>query len=211
MAWFLAALAFAAAMAFTLWRRTRQTTNPFSGLDELFDGGLAQAGLSVGTYRYEGTYQGRFFQLLTVVDTLAVRKLPSLWLMATRPEPMPVAATFDLVMRPSGPTTFSTFDFLPHTLPRPSGFPEEAVIRSNEAGAIYPAEQVRSHMADFAKARGKELLVSPKGVRIVVQAAEADRARYGVLRQADFGEARVGPEMVRPLLDMLIAIEDALK
>ena len=43
-----------------------------------------------------------------------------------------------------------------------------------------------NHLDVFQNGRGKEFLISPKGLRIVVQLAEGDRARYGVFREANF-------------------------
>ena len=38
---------------------------------------------------------------------------PLCWLLVTIPTPLPLHGTFDLMMRPAGPTTFSNFDHLP--------------------------------------------------------------------------------------------------
>ncbi|MFM7083862.1 MAG: hypothetical protein ACKOW3_02500 [Hyphomicrobium sp.] len=43
-----------------------------------------------------------------------------------------------------------------------------------------------------------------KGLRIVTLLAEGDRARYGVYRQAEFGQATANPNYVRQQLDLLI-------
>jgi hypothetical protein len=56
----------------------------------------------------------------------------------------------------------------------------------------------------------KELLITPKGLRMVVQMAEADRARYGVFRQADFGEVTLEAALLRDILDRLIALRAAI-
>lgn len=62
----------------------------------------------------------------------------------------------------------------------------------------------------FADPHAKELLITPKGVRIVWQLAEAERGRYGVFRQVEFGEVRLAPDLLRAILDRLIAIEQAI-
>ena len=56
----------------------------------------------------------------------------------------------------------------------------------------------------------KELLISPRGLRLVLQMAEADRARYGVFRQADFGEAVLEASMLQDMLVQLAAIRRAI-
>src|SRR5262249_46283292 len=78
-----------------------------------------------------GRYHDFAVRLHPVIDTLAIRKLPSLWLLATIPEPLPLKATFDLMMRPAGPTTFSNFDRLPVTLERAPDLPLHAIVRTD--------------------------------------------------------------------------------
>lgn len=211
-------IAVAALLAFRFWRyvqgrRERAAATPgqlFGEIVPLLEHPRLAAGEAIGTWQVTGAYRGHAFQLKAVTDTLAVRKLPSLWLMVTLPSPQPVSATFDLMMRPQGPSTFSNFDFLDHTLPTPPGFPEDAVIRSDQTAAAFPADAVRREMASFQALRGKEVLVSPKGLRIVLQAGEADRARYGVFREADFGDRRIPARHAREAMDMLLTISEKL-
>ena len=57
----------------------------------------------------------------------------------------------------------------------------------------FPLDDSIVHLSLFADGRAKELLVTPNGVRFVWLLAEADRARYGVFRQAEFGDAALHP------------------
>jgi hypothetical protein len=165
---------------------------------------------TVGVHGWSGTWQGRAVQVRTIVDTLAVRKLPSVWLSVTLAGPVPVPGTLDVMLRPAGPTTFSRFDDLAVTLPTPAGWPDEAVVRS-ESQAAAGALAALGHPALLAEARLKELLVTPNGVRAVAILAEADRARYGVFRQADFGGGECpDPKLLRRLLDGLGDVRRAL-
>ena len=156
--------------------------------------------------RLSGTYGGFPVQIYPLVDTLATRRLPALWLMVTLQDKLPVKAHFDLMMRPAGPTTFSNFDHLPHTLGHQEGFPEQAVIRTDNDEDVLPASLIVPHLEPFFGPRAKELLITQGGLRIVWLLAEAERARYGVLRQAEFGEVQIEGLLVRDLLDRLIAI-----
>lgn len=157
-----------------------------------------------------GKYHGLGVRLYPVVDTLAVRKLPSLWLLATIAEPLPVAGTFDLMMRPAGPTTFSNFDRLPVTLEGLPDLPLYAVVRTDDPQHVLPYHVVAPHLGVFREPWAKELLITPKGCRIVWQVAEADRVRYGVFRQAEFGEVTLDPELVRDLLDHLLSLRKSI-
>ncbi len=142
-----------------------------------------------GFPRMSATYRGFPVQIYPLVDTLATRRLPALWLMVTLQDKLPVKAHFDLMMRPAGPTTFSNFDHLPHTLDPQEGFPEQAVIRTDDAEDVLPASLIAPHIEPFFGPRAKELLITQNGLRIVWLLAEAERARYGVLRQAEFGRS----------------------
>ncbi|HUQ35436.1 MAG TPA: hypothetical protein VM144_03570 [Aestuariivirga sp.] len=156
--------------------------------------------------RLSGTYRGFPVQIYPLVDTLATRRLPALWLMVTLQDKLPVIAHFDLMMRPAGPTTFSNFDHLPHTLDRQEGFPEQAVIRTDNAEGVLRASLLEPHLEPFFGPRAKELLITQNGLRIVWLLAEAERVRYGVLRQAEFGQVQIEGQLARDILDRLIAI-----
>ena len=116
-----------------------------------------------------------------------------------------------MMMRPSGPATFSNFDFLPETLATPAGFPEHAVIRSDVAKPDISAEVFRPHLGLFFERWGKEFLLNAKGLRIVIQAAEAERSRYVVMRDAQFGDIRIDADLARRCLDELIDLNEELK
>src|SRR5690349_20394593 len=47
--------------------------------------------------RLSGTYRGFPVQIYPLVDTLATRRLPALWLMVTLQDKLPVKARFDLM------------------------------------------------------------------------------------------------------------------
>jgi len=164
----------------------------------------------VGYPQLVGRYRGHVVQVRPVVDTLAIRKLPSLWLLVTIPEPLPVRATLDLMMRPAGPTTFSNFDHLPVTLERLPDFPEFGVVRTNDPQHVLPAHVIAPHLDLFQDKHAKELLITPKGVRLVWQIAEGDRTQYGIFRQAEFGDPRLAPELLAAILDRLISIRQAI-
>jgi hypothetical protein len=159
---------------------------------------------SLGYPRLVGRYRDMPVQVLPVVDTLPVRRLPALWLLVTLQSPLPVTGRFDLMMRPTAPTTFSNFDLLPITLPRHPDFPRDAVVRTDDEDHVLPAHIIAPHLQVFEDSRAKELLITPNGVRIVWLLAEANRARYGVFREADFGDADLDPDLLRSLLQRLV-------
>ena len=182
----------------------------FASVKSLFVSPLLTAGEAAGTQQLEGIYAGQAFQLKTIVDTLAVRKLPSLWLMVTLPCAVPVKAKLDIMLRPAGVTSFSNFDFLDHTIKSPVGFPEFAVLRSDKLAGYADLTIIKHHIGIFSNPKFKELLITPQGLRLVLQVAEASRAHYGVLRDARFGEVSIDRTIVQDALKTLLALRAAL-
>ena len=177
----------------------------FDAVKPLFTGGL-KAIAPHGFARLSASYRGQPFDLQALPDTLTFRKLPALWLMVTLPAPMPVRATFDLMMRPGGGETFSHFARLPVQVAPPAFCPPEAQIRTDDGAGLPPEAVLRRHLGLFALDRAKELVISPRGLRIVWLAEEADRTRYLMFRDAEMGTVPLAPEVLQPLLDCLIAL-----
>ena len=176
----------------------------------VIDNPVEMANDAAGVVTFAGSWNGERVQVRTIVDTLATRKLPARWLSVTVTEKVDVPGTFDMMMRPASATTFSNFDHLDHTLARPAGFPPEAVVRTNRRGVRFPMDVIAGHLDIFAEGRAKELLVTPNGVRIVWLLAEADRARYGVFRQAAFGDAKLDPALIERLLRAATGLRAAI-
>ena len=209
------AIVTAGLVALLFWQYLREDTKRadqgrvlFERVFSVFENPEVQRGTTAGVWTLVGRYRDHDFQLKTVVDTLATRKLPSLWLMVTLPEPQPVLETTNMMMRAAGVTSFSNFDFLPHTLSLPQGFPEQATVRSD---AVMPSDVLSlmaHHLEIFHHGRGKEFLISPKGLRIVMQLAEGDRARYGVFREANFGGSSIDVEVASQIMDTLVNLRN---
>jgi hypothetical protein len=205
-------------VAALLWRRWRRDTSRrdatpqrlFGPVLGLFTHAVLEQTSTPGYPRLRGTFSGVPVQVWPVVDTLAVRRLPALWLLVTIQTPLPVKAKLDLMMRPAGPSTFSNFDLLPHTLPTPPGLPDVAVLRTDDVASAPPSQWLSGHLDVFENTRAKELLVTPQGLRFVWLLAEAERARYGVFRQAEFGDVAIDPAMLDDLLKRLLRLREAI-
>lgn len=162
---------------------------------------------ATGFPRLAGQYRGHGCDLQAVPDTLTFRKLPALWVLVTIPDPVPVRATLDLMIRPTGLEPFSAFGRLSHDIAVPEGFPENCAIRTDDPGGLFSPEVLRPHLALFDDAGVKELVISPKGVRIVFLAEEADRSRYLIFRDAEMGRVPLAPDRVSDALDRLLIIK----
>ncbi len=159
-----------------------------------------------GFPRLAGRYGGVDFDLRAVPDTLTFRKLPALWVLVTLPCPLPLRAKLDLMMRSTGLETFSNFHTLPEQIAAPPGFPEEITIRTDDRHALPPDSLLREHLDLFDNPAVKELVLSPKGLRITLLAEEANRGRYLIFRDAEVGVTPLPPGRLAPYLDKLVAI-----
>ena len=196
-------------LALRLIRETRarnaSRAGYFGAVKPLFDGGETRL-QPTGFPRMTGRRDGLAFDLQAIPDTLTFRKLPALWVLVTLPEALPVQATLDLLARPSGNEPFTRFATLPQSLPTPPDLPKEIAIRSDDATGIPPPDLLARHADLFGDPRVKELVLSPKGLRIVILAEEADRSRYLIFREAEMGRTPLAPARLQPVLDRLAAI-----
>ena len=215
---FLALLAAIAGTGFlyTLTRNIRDSRQRAASraafLDEvqtLFTGGLKKLNPD-GFPRISGTYRDLTFDIQIVPDTLNFRKLPSLWLLVSLPEPMPVKATFDLMMRPRGVELFSKFKELPVQMATDPAFPHDCAIRTDAPDLLPSRQLLLKHTAILQDPLAKELLISPRGLRIVWLAEEANRSSYLLFRDSEMGRLPYPTALAKPLLDYLIALREDL-
>lgn len=185
--------------------RAQSRAGYFDAVKPLFEGGETRV-QPTGFPRMTGRREGLAFDLQAIPDTLTFRKLPALWVLVTLPEPLPLEATLDLLARPSGNEPFTKFATLPQSLPTPANLPKEIAIRTEDATRIPPPDLIAAHAELFQDPRVKELVLSPKGLRIVILAEEADRGRYLIFREAEMGGTPLPPSRLEPLLDRLAAI-----
>jgi hypothetical protein len=161
--------------------------------------------------RLEGYYHGRRVTLEAIADHIAFRKLPQLWLRATLREDIPHRGILDLLVRPENIEFYSPIWSLPETIDLPPGWPAHALVRTDCAGEIPPLGVVGRHLGIFDDPRTKELLVTPRGVRLVYQLAQGQRAHYAVLRSVNFELSRADPDEVGRILDAALAISNDLR
>lgn len=158
----------------------------------------------------QATYRGHAFHVDAVVDTLTFRKLPVLWLRVSLLAPLPGMATFDILVRSQNVEFYSPSADLPHRLEPPPGWPADAMVRTDNQGRLPDLAMLGRHIGMFQTPQVKELLITPKGVRIVRMLDQAKRAEYLVMRQAEFENAQVTAELLRDLMDRTIALHQDL-
>jgi len=152
----------------------------------------------------EGRYQGYTFRLEPIVDHVVFRKIPSLWLKITLVAPTRYRGVFDLMMRLQGSEFYSPFGELAQRITVPPGWPRDASIASDDPEAMPPLHVLEPHIRAFSDPHMKEMLVTPRGVRLVYQAEQAERVHYMVLRQIEFAVERLSLSLARALLNAAI-------
>ena len=187
--------------------RARKATRQvyLSDCEALFDAPVT-ALTPIGFPRLNGRYQGALFDIQAVPDTLTFRKLPALWVLVTLPVPLPLRATLDFMVRSTGIEPFSNYHTLPDQIAPPHGFPEDCRLRTDDPQALPPRSLLSPHAAIFDDPCVKELLLTPKGLRITFLAEEANRGRYLIFRDAELGSAPLPARKLIPHLDALLSL-----
>lgn len=157
-----------------------------------------------------GRYRGYEITLEPIADHIAVRKIPSLWLLATVHGKVPFTGVLDFIVRPHNLEFYSPASRLESMLPVPPEWPQNAWLRTDDPDRMPPIDRLTPHISFFADPKVKELLVTPHGVRLVYQLDQSIRAYYMVLRHVRFDGLVAAEELVRELLDRAIAIHEDL-
>lgn len=180
----------------------------FDGCSGLFSDRMVKVS-PLGYPRMAGTAGGLRWDVQLVPDALGVRKLPALWLLVSLPEPMPVAGTLHLMLRPTGGEGFSRFRDVAEQVALPAGFPADAALRTNDA-AVMPDAGLLLPVLALGQERLKEVVVSAKGLRVTLLVEEAERRNYLILRQTDLGQRPVDPAMLRAAMAALGTLRAAV-
>lgn len=200
-------------LALTVMRSARQRkaarAGYFDAVTPLFDRIVTRVE-PTGFPRLTAHFGPHAFDLQALPDSLTFRKLPALWIMVSLPEPLPVRATLDIMARPTGQEAFSRFANLPVSLPCPAFLPDGTGVRTDDAALVPSADLVARYAPIFADPMVKELLISPKGLRLVLLGDEAERGRYLIFRDAEVGLDPLSPDRLSPLLQSLVALRNDL-
>lgn len=204
------------AFLYTLYRHAQDSraraARRAAFLDEaqgLFSGGLKVISPD-GFPRISGSYQGLTFDVQAVPDTLNVRKLPTLWVLVSLVDSIPVRATLDIMMRPRGVEYFSRHASLPVQMEADPALPHDCTVRTDAPEALPPSDIVLKHAGILDDPLAKELVISPKGLRIVWLAEEAHRGRYLIFRDSEMGLEPFPAAALKPLLDHLLSLRQDL-
>lgn len=166
---------------------------------------LRQQTQATGFARVAGRYRGLMFDLQALPDTLTFRKLPALWVMVTVTEPQPLTGETHVMARATGQESFSTYAQMGAEVNLPPGFPADCTLRCTAVEDLPPPALLDRAAPLFSDPKVKEAVFSPKGLRLVVLAEEADRGSYLIYRDAELGRH---PFPAARLQQMLEAVAD---
>lgn len=157
----------------------------------------------------EGDADGCSATVALILDDAGCRKLPVLWLSVTLGVTLPLEAAYDALARQQGTEFYSPATDLPERLPLPSGWPPHVALRSDRALPI-PAALAAAGAQLFLASGTKEIVVSPRGVRVISLVAEARRAEYVLLRRARFDLRRLDAVAVRSRVAQAVSLARSL-
>lgn len=152
---------------------------------------------------------GRRVKIELVADSMITRRLPQLWLRLTLYDAARDRPRIGALARPTGGEYYSLVHDMPQWM-EPPKTAASMLVRGDGTATSWQAERVLRHFASvLADPVVKEAVISPNGVRIMLQAAQGERAAHLFLRQSRFAIAAVPAENIRKALalaDTLAAV-----
>lgn len=152
-----------------------------------------------------GMLDGSFASLPVAVrlipEDLAFRRLPQLWLSITVYQATGLPGTIDVVRRANSTEFYAPASELPMGIPTPPEWPGETLVRGSQRAETVLARAVAPIAPILADPRVKEVLLTPRGIRIVSQLCEGERSSYLLLRDSRFPLSHVSPEILQPRLE----------
>lgn len=148
----------------------------------------------------EGWFQGTSVEVRIIPEALAFRRLPQLWLSVSVHRTTGFTETIDILRRVVGAEFYAPADRLPTRYFVPPSWPGETLVRGSRHAdelLLRASTPVATILADM---RVKEVLLTPKGVRIVSQLCQGERGAYLLARGNCFPISFVSPERLEALL-----------
>lgn len=130
-----------------------------------------------------GEYEGHHVLLQPLLDHVGYRKVPSLWLVITVDRPGIVDGSVDILFRPANIEFYSSIERLPERIHLGPDWPPHHMARVGPAGWQPPLGAMREALGPaIGEPDLKELLLTPRGLRLVVRVCDVERSHYMVLR-----------------------------
>jgi hypothetical protein len=187
-----------------------------SGRQDLFNACaslLTEVSASPGTGGFptlKGKYQGYQVMLEAQADTMAVRKVPPLWLTVTVIGRQPIQGSLVVQVRPQNTGFSSPAWEWDNSFPIPPGWPQHAIAKYRTAPV--PLALLHQFVPElFADEKVKELLITRGTVSITYMAKQADRGEYMLMRNAVFDALPIERDAVAALLQSATGLRQQLE
>jgi hypothetical protein len=168
---------------------------------------VAQDGIGYPSLR--GKRNGHTVKVELVVDTLAMRQLPALWMIVSVLRPLPVRTPIDITLRPRSSDIVSAGTSFAYEHVAPDGWPADLRVTTPEP-ALPPLEALDEFVELLEQPTTKGLVIAPGGVRIVHELARGAVGQYRVVRRPKFRFV-VEPARLAALLDVAEAVGDRVE
>jgi hypothetical protein len=156
-----------------------------------------------------GHYDQRRVSVSVIVDAVALRGLPTLWLSVTLYQSLRLREPVDILLRPSSTDIVSPGARFRYEHDVPPDWPNH--VRLATPTGVLPS------MIDLSRAlpllhdrRTKDVLLAPGGARLVTELARADLGHYRLFRRSTFA-AHVSPDRLSAILAELAEITATLE
>jgi hypothetical protein len=156
-----------------------------------------------------GYYRGAPVTVAMIVDTLTLRTLPTLWLSVTRREALPVTGPVDMLLRPSATDIVSPGERFPAQHRVPAGWPAHVRVATPPDGtASLPG--LSAALPLLRNPRTKDVLVTPKGARVITELARAELGHYRLVKRSRFNP-RLSVGELTATLDAVCAMTEGIQ
>ena len=160
----------------------------------------------------QGKYGNAKVLLQPLLDHVGYRKVPSLWLVLTVDSPMTLGGSVDVLFRPANIEFFSQIEQLAQRIHLGDEWPSHHMARVSPAGWQAPLSTIHTALGDaIASPDLKEIVVTPRGVRLVVRVCGVERGQYLVLRAMLTEVERIPSEWLAYWLDTLLGVAAAVR
>ncbi len=160
----------------------------------------------------QGRYGNAKVLLQPLLDHVGYRKVPSLWLVLTVDSPMALGGSLDVLFRPANIEFFSQIEQLAQRIHLGDEWPSHHMARISPTGWKAPLSTIHTALGDAIESPDlKEIVVTPRGVRLVVRVCGVERGHYLVLRAMLTEVERIPSEWLAYWLDTLLTVAAAIR
>lgn len=154
---------------------------------------------------------GRQARIELLADTMVTRRLPQLWLRVTLREVSERnSPEIGALARPTGAEYYSLVHDLPEWMAPPE-METSLLMRGDGRASVWQIERAVATFRNlFSDPAFKEAIISPRGTRVIRQAAQGERAAHLFLRQIRFDVATIPPDLVSKAIAEAESLSEAL-